>query len=90
LLFYFGRGVANLITAFDPDIVVVGGGVSNIPILYTQGKDQVEKRIFNDGMTTPIVQNQLGDSSGIFGAALLAGDDRGKNGGHVLLNSELE
>ena len=73
LLFYFGRGVANLITAFDPDIVVVGGGVSNIPLLYSTGKNQVAKRIFNDGMTTPIVKNQLGDSSGIYGAALLAG-----------------
>ena len=74
MLFYFSQGVANLITAFDPDIVVVGGGVSNIPLLYTEGKDQVAQRIFNDGMTTPIVKNQLGDSSGIYGAALLAGD----------------
>ncbi|MBU3914434.1 ROK family protein [bacterium] len=73
LLFYFGIGIGNLITAFDPDIVVVGGGVSNIPLLYTEGKNQVQKRIFNDEMDTPIVRNKLGDSSGVFGAALLAG-----------------
>ncbi|MCP4755658.1 MAG: ROK family protein [Proteobacteria bacterium] len=73
LLFYFGRGIANLITSFDPDIVVIGGGVSNISLLYTAGVDQVRQRIFNDDMDTPIVKNQLGDSSGIYGAALLAG-----------------
>ena len=74
LMFYFGIGIGNLITAFDPDIVVVvGGGVSNIPLLYTEGKNQVQKRIFNDEMDTPIVRNKLGDSSGVYGAALLAG-----------------
>lgn len=73
LLFYFGLGVANLITAFDPDMVVVGGGVSNIPALYTKGVKQIRHHIFNDQMDTPILKNQLGDSSGIFGAAILAG-----------------
>ncbi len=73
LLVYFGRGIANIITAYDPDLVVIGGGVSNIPLLYTRGVEHVAKQVFSDHFTTPIVKNKLGDSSGIFGAALLAG-----------------
>ncbi len=72
-LMFFGRGIANVITAFDPDLVVIGGGVSNIPYLYTTGVEYVSRQVFSDHFTTPIVKNQLGDSSGIFGAALLAG-----------------
>ena len=72
LLDHFSRGMANLIACFDPDIIVIGGGVSNLPILYTEGVRRTSQRIFSDSMDTPIVKNQLGDSSGIFGAALLA------------------
>lgn len=68
----FGYGIANLISSFDPDIVVLGGGVSNIPILYTLGVEKVAQHVFNDGLITPIVKNKLGDSSGIFGAAVAA------------------
>lgn len=72
-LHLFGYGLANLISSCDPDIVVLGGGVSNIPILYTRGVEEVTKHVFNDGLITPIVQNKMGDSSGIFGAAIAAG-----------------
>jgi fructokinase len=72
-LAYFGRGLASLITAFDPDVVVIGGGLSNIPLLYSKGAELARKQVFSDECSTPIVQNLLGDSSGIFGAALLAG-----------------
>lgn len=72
LLSHFGRGMANLINCFDPDIVVIGGGVSNISELYTLGVEEIGSRIFGDEFTTPVVMNQLGDSSGIFGAALIA------------------
>ena len=72
MLMIFGEGLANIISSFDPDLVVIGGGVSNLPILYKEGVAQVEKRLFDDRLTTPIVQNQLGDSAGIYGAALLA------------------
>lgn len=72
MLMIFGEGLANLICSFDPDLVVIGGGVSNLPILYQEGVKEVEKRLFDEGLTTPIVQNQLGDSAGIYGAALLA------------------
>ncbi len=71
---FFGRGLANLITAFDPGIVVIGGGLSNIPLLYSKGADLARSQVFSDECTTPVVKNELGDSSGIFGAALLAGE----------------
>ena len=60
-----------MINIFDPDIVVLGGGLSNIDELYTIGKDEVKKNIFSDSLETPIVKNLLGDSSGVIGAALI-------------------
>jgi fructokinase len=55
----------------DPDIVVLGGGLSNEPSLYTRGVEEVRKRIFSDSLETPIVKNALGDSAGVFGAAMV-------------------
>jgi fructokinase len=66
----FGRALANLIDVLDPDIVVLGGGVSNFAALYTEGVAQVAKQVFSDSLETPIVKNQLGDSAGVVGAAL--------------------
>ncbi len=67
----FGRSLANLIDILDPDVVVLGGGVSNFKALYTEGVAQVAKHVFSDSLETPIVQNQLGDSAGVIGAALI-------------------
>jgi len=67
----FGRAMANLINILDPDIVVLGGGLSNIDELYTEGVKQVERFIFSGGLMTPIVKNKLGDSAGVIGAALI-------------------
>lgn len=67
----FGRALANLINVLDPDVVVMGGGLSNIDELYTEGTREVAKRVFNDGFETPIVKNKLGDSAGVLGAALV-------------------
>jgi fructokinase len=72
----FGRALANLIDILDPDVVVLGGGLSNIEALYTRGRDAVARCVFNDELTTPIVANRLGDSAGVIGAALLAASDR--------------
>ena len=63
--------MANLITILDPDIVVLGGGVSNIDELYTDGVREVADRIFSDSLETPIVKHQVGDSAGVIGAALI-------------------
>ena len=67
----FGRALANLIDVLDPDIVVLGGGVSKFEALYTEGVAEVAKQVFSDGLETPIVKNQLGDSAGVLGAALV-------------------
>ncbi|MEJ0089376.1 MAG: ROK family protein [Limisphaerales bacterium] len=66
----FGRALANLISILDPDIVVLGGGVSNFQALYSEGIAAVRKHAFTDELETPIVKNQLGDSAGVLGAAL--------------------
>jgi fructokinase len=67
----FGRAMANLIDILDPDIVVIGGGVSNFKAVYTEGVAAVKKYVFTDELETPIVKHQLGDSAGVFGAALV-------------------
>ena len=67
----FGRCLANLINILDPDIVVLGGGVSKFDALYSEGIEQVKKYIFTDVLETPIVKHQLGDSAGVIGAALI-------------------
>jgi fructokinase len=67
----FGRALANLIDVLDPDVVVLGGGVSNFDALYTEGVAEVARCVFSDSLETPIVKNQLGDSAGVIGAALI-------------------
>lgn len=66
-----GRALANVIDILDPDVIVLGGGVSNLPELYSKGVAEVRARVFNDRLQTPIVPNELGDSAGVIGAALL-------------------
>ncbi|MGA2029821.1 MAG: ROK family protein [Verrucomicrobiota bacterium] len=67
----FGRALANVIDVLDPDIIVLGGGVSKFEALYTEGVAEVAKSVFNDRLETPIVKHQLGDSAGVIGAALI-------------------
>jgi fructokinase len=68
----FGRALANVINILDPAVVVLGGGLSNLAPLYAaRGRQAVARHVFNDELTTPIVQNELGDSAGVVGAALL-------------------
>jgi len=67
----FGRALANVVDIVDPDVVILGGGLSNLDGLYTRGRDAVARYVFNDELRTPIVRNALGDSAGVIGAALL-------------------
>lgn len=67
----FGRCIANLINILDPNVVVLGGGVSNFDAIYTEGVKEVAKCIFSDSLETPIVKHQIGDSAGVIGAALI-------------------
>lgn len=67
----FGRAMANLITVLDPDIIVLGGGVSRFDAIYTHGVEEVAKCILGKELRTPIVKHELGDSAGVVGAALI-------------------
>ena len=67
----FGIGLANVIDILDPDVIVLGGGLSNIDFLYTEGKESVYSKVFSDSVDTPVLKNKLGDSAGVFGPCLL-------------------
>ena len=67
----FGRALSIVIDVLDPDVIVLGGGVSNVALLYDEGVRAVGRWIFNDELRTRIVKNELGDSAGVLGAALL-------------------
>lgn len=72
LTHFFGRAISVLINIVDPDVIVIGGGVGNIPELYSAGVEETRKYVFNNGvLDTPIVKPLLGDSAGVFGAAYL-------------------
>ncbi len=67
----FGRGIADILNILDPDAVVIGGGVGNIDELYTLGVEKVKQYVFNDYLNTVFLKPKLGDSAGVYGAALL-------------------
>ena len=71
LVTYFGMAIAAVINIVDPHVVVLGGGVSNVDALYTRGVEEVEQFVFNHRLDTRIVRHELGDSAGVFGAAML-------------------
>jgi predicted NBD/HSP70 family sugar kinase len=71
LIEFFGKAISVLINILDPDVIVIGGGVGNIDMLYDRGIDSVKKYVFNNRLDTPIVQPMLGDSAGVIGAAYL-------------------
>ena len=67
----FGMALANVVDILDPDVIVLGGGVSNVSFLYDEGKKAVYEKVFSDLVNTPVLKNKLGDSAGVFGACLL-------------------
>jgi len=60
-----------VINIVDPDIIVLGGGMSNIDELYELVPKYLKDYVFSDTIHTPIVKAQHGDSSGVRGAAWL-------------------
>jgi fructokinase len=66
-----GRALASIINVLDPDVIVLGGGLSNIAGLYTRVPPLVAPFVFSDSADTPIVAPRHGDSSGVRGAAWL-------------------
>ncbi|MBV1934898.1 MAG: ROK family protein [Parvibaculaceae bacterium] len=72
------RGLATIINIIDPDIIVLGGGMSNIQSLYSQVPSVWGAHVFSDQVVTRLVQNQHGDSSGVRGAAWLWSADEAR------------
>lgn len=68
----FGQALANVVNILDPDVIVIGGGVGNVQSLYSVGRETILPFLFNPRFATPIIAPALGDSAGVFGAALLA------------------
>lgn len=67
----FARAMATMVNILDPDVIVMGGGLSNVERLYRDLPPLVEKYGFNLGGPPKIVKNRHGDSSGVRGAAWL-------------------
>ncbi|MCC6869504.1 MAG: ROK family protein [Burkholderiales bacterium] len=65
------RALAHVINILDPDVIVLGGGMSNADSLYTRVPETWGRWIFSDHVTTRLVRNAHGDSSGVRGAACL-------------------
>jgi fructokinase len=68
----FGEAIAAVINILDPDAVVIGGGVGNVNELYTEAtRAEVRRHLFNPELRTEFLRPKLGDSAGVFGAAML-------------------
>jgi fructokinase len=64
-------GLAQIINVLDPDVIVLGGGMSNISQVYERVPQLWLRDVFSDVCTTRLVASQFGDSSGVRGAAWL-------------------
>ncbi len=67
----FGFALAQVVNVLDPDIIILGGGAGQVPQLLNQGVVELKRNVFGPDMCTRIVIPELGDSAGVFGAALL-------------------
>jgi fructokinase len=67
----FARSLASVIDILDPDVVVLGGGLSNIDPLYHELPSRLPAYAFSDVCKTPVLKNVHGDSGGVRGAAWL-------------------
>ncbi len=65
------RGLSSVINVVDPDVIVLGGGLSNIALLYDLVPPLLRKYVFSDQVRTRVVPARYGDSSGVRGAAWL-------------------
>jgi len=65
------RALAVLVDVLDPQVIVLGGGMSNTDALYARLPGAIEPYVFSDTFDTPIRKAEHGDSSGVRGAAWL-------------------
>jgi fructokinase len=71
LLSKFAEAISVVINILDPDAVVLGGGLGNIDELYTEAPQLIMPYLFNSRLSTTILRPTLGDSAGVYGAAML-------------------
>ena len=71
------RALAGVINLLDPDVIVLGGGMSNVERLYTEVPRRWARYVFSDQVATRLVRNAHGDSSGVRGAAWLWDEPQG-------------
>tara|TARA_B110000438_G_C15729598_1_gene613658 strand:+ start:380 stop:1267 length:888 start_codon:yes stop_codon:yes gene_type:complete len=69
---HLARGLSVVINVLDPDIIVLGGGMSNIDYIYESINQELVKYVFTDTLHTKVVKNIHGDSGGVRGAAWLS------------------
>lgn len=81
-LFYdrFARAIASVVNIFDPDVIVMGGGLSNIEGLYRELPERIMHYAFSPEGPSRIVKNMHGDSSGVRGAAWLWSEEEVSKG----------
>jgi fructokinase len=65
------RGLASVINVLDPDVIVLGGGISNLELLYAAVPPRLPAYVFSDRVDTRVVRALHGDASGVRGAAWL-------------------
>jgi fructokinase len=65
------KALSSVINILDPEIIVLGGGVSNQSLIYPELQKRLGQYVFSDQVSTPIVKAKYGDSSGVRGAAWL-------------------
>lgn len=74
----FARAIASVVNILDPDVVVMGGGLSNIDTLYRELPARIMRHAFTPEAPIRVVKNRHGDSSGVRGAAWLWREDEGR------------
>ena len=71
-----GRSVAHVVNVLDPDVIVIGGGLSRVPEILAGLPKASAPHVFSDRFDTPIRASLHGDASGVRGAAWLWDDPR--------------
>lgn len=74
---HLARGLASVINVLDPDVIVLGGGMSNVDAIYRVLPGRLPDYVFGGECDTPVVKAAHGDSSGVRGAAWLAASEPG-------------
>jgi fructokinase len=72
------RGLAQVVNILDPDVIVIGGGVSRVKHIYRELPEKLKAYVFGGEASTPVLPAMYGDSSGVRGAAWLWPNRRGQ------------